>query len=343
MSPRQRMKKTLTFDYPDRVPRDLWILPIALNKYEKETRTILERFPSDIENIGEYNSYFSPSKYTKGDPYEIGTYTDAWGCVFKNIQRGVIGEVKNPIVRSLSDINKVKPPYHLFDNFNKVIKKINESCKRSDKFVLGGTASTFERMQFLRGTANLFMDIMDQPPEFFELKEIVHKYHLKVIENWSETEVDGIVLIDDWGAQNSLLIHPDLWRKLFKPLYKDYCDLIHEGGKFAFMHSDGYIFDIYEDLIEIGVNAINSQLFCMDIEEIGERFKGRVTFWGEIDRQHILPSKNLEDIIKAVKRVKEALYDERGGIIAQCEFSAGSRPENVMAVFEEWGKIQKKK
>lgn len=126
---------------------------------------------------------------------------------------------------------------------------------------------------------------MDQPPEFFKLRDIVHTYFLRVIEIWAKTEVDGIIFLDDWGAQNSLLISPMMWRKLFKPLYKDYCDLIHSAGKFAFMHSDGHIFDIYEDLIEVGVDAINSQLFCMDIEEIGRRFKGRITFWGEIDRQ----------------------------------------------------------
>jgi len=337
LTSRERVRKALTFDYPDRVPRDLWILPVASRRYGKEIREIIKRFPSDIEGIRGYTPYFSTIEgYTKGDPYEVGIYIDPWGCAFKNIQQGVIGEVKDPIVKNLSDINKVKPPYHLLNKFKQDIKKINESCRKSDKFILGGAASTFERMQFLRGTANLFMDIIDQPSEFFKLRDIVHKYHLKLIEAWLETEVDAIVLVDDWGAQNSLLINPDLWRKLFKPLYKEYCGLIHSSGKFVFMHSDGYIFDIYEDLIEIGVDAINSQLFCMDIEKIGKRFKGKITFWGEIDRQHILPSKNIDDVREAVRKVKKFLYDKRGGIIAQCEFGAGAKPGNVKAVFEEW-------
>ena len=330
MTSRERVKRTLTFTHPDRVPRDLWTLPIALNKYKKEINAILERFPIDIGGA-EYNP-----PYPIGDIYEIGTYIDEWGCVFKNIQRGVIGEVKNPIVKNLSDIDKVKPPYKFL---GKGMEKVNKNCRKSDKFILAGLVNTFERMQFLRGTANLFMDIMDQPPEFFELREIVHKYYLKVIETWVETEVDGIILADDWGAQNSLLIRPNLWRELFKPLYKEYCDLIHSGGKFVFMHSDGYIFDIYGDLIEIGVDAINSQLFCMDIEEIGRKFKGKITFWGEIDRQHILTSQDLEEVRRAVKRVKNNLYDECGGVIAQCEFGPGAEPENVETVFEEWARF----
>ena len=105
------------------------------------------------------------------------------------------------------------------------------------------------------------------------------------------------------------------------------------------MHSDGYVFDIYEDLIEIGVNAVNSQLFTMDIEEIGRRFKGRITFWGEIDRQHILPSPDVEVARQAVHRVADALYDGHGGVIAQFEFGAAVKIENAYAIFEEWEKI----
>ena len=43
-----------------------------------------------------------------------------------------------------------------------------------------------------------------------------------------------------------------MWREVFKPLYKAYCDLIHKAGKFAFFHSDGHIAAIYDDLIEQG-------------------------------------------------------------------------------------------
>jgi len=333
MDARERVKRALTFGEPDRVPRDLWTLPIALNKYQREVDVILKRFPLDIEKA----EYSSPLEgYTRGDPCEIGVYIDEWGCVFKNIQNGIIGEVKDPIVQNLSDVDKVKPPYKFL---GKGMGKVNEGCRKSDKFILGGWANPFERMQFLRGTSNLFMDIAEQSPGFFELRDIVHKYYLRMIETWAETEVDGIIIVDDWGSQSSLLISPDLWRKLFKPLYKNYCELIHNAGKFVFMHSDGHIFQIYEDLIEVGVDAINSQLFCMDIKEIGNRFKGRITFWGEIDRQHTLPSENSDDARKAVRRVKKFLYDKNGGVIAQCEFGAAARPENVKAIFTEWEKV----
>ena len=114
------------------------------------------------------------------------------------------------------------------------------------------------------------------------------------------------------------LISPCNGWRFFKPLYKDYCDIAKAHGKKVFMHSDGYIFDIYPDLIEIGVDA-DTESFCMDIAEIGPRFKGKITFWGEIDRQHILPSPNAQDGRDAVRKVAQHLYDPSGGVIAQFE------------------------
>lgn len=64
--------------------------------------------------------------------------------------------------------------------------------------------------------------------------------------------------VDEWGCQNALLIAPAMWREWFKPFYRDYCALAHAHGKFAFMHSDGHIAAVYEDLIEVGVDALNS-------------------------------------------------------------------------------------
>ena len=108
--------------------------------------------------------------------------------------------------------------------------------------------------------------------------------------------------------------------------------------KFVFMHSDGNITSIYPDLIEIGIDAVNSQLFCMDIEELGKKFAGKITFWGEIDRQQLLPHGSLEDIRQAVAEIHENLY-AGGGVIAQCEFGPAARPENVFEVFAAWDAI----
>jgi hypothetical protein len=156
------------------------------------------------------------------------------------------------------------------------------------------------------------------------------------MEIWCRSAVDGWAFMDDWGSQTSLLISPDMWRATFKPLYKVYCDMAHKAGKKIFFHSDGNIISIYPDLIELGIDAINSQIFAMDIEELGRRFKGRITFWGEIDRQQVLPFGTVEAVRKAVGRVRRALDDGRGGVFAMCEWGSTVPRQNIEAVFETW-------
>ena len=334
MTSREIVRRALDLRHPERVPRDLWVLPIAQSAYPKETEAISRDFPGDFGHP-DYNP--PQAACVRGDQYRKGLYTDEWGCTFTSIQDGVIGEVKEPLVARWSDVGKVRPPRELL---GKGMERVNRSCAASDRFMFGACCPRpWERMQFLRGSANLYLDVMDQPKEFFALRQIVHYYFLEELRIWAKTDVDALMFMDDWGTQRALQIPPPLWRELFKPLYRDYCDIAHEHGKKIFMHSDGHIFEIYEDLIEVGVDAVNSQLFCMDIEEIGRRFKGRITFWGELDRQHVLTASDPAVAREAVRRVAAALYDPAGGVIAQCEFGAASRPANVRAMFEEWAHI----
>ena len=240
-------------------------------------------------------------------------------------------------MQTWADLEKVRPP---LERLSVDVEQVNAFCRTEERYVLAGTCPRpFERLQFLRGSQNLYYDLGEELSEFFSLLERVHGFFVKELELWAESDVDALNFMDDWGAQNRLLISPRQWRRIFKPLYKTYVEIAHAHGKKIFMHSDGYIFDIYPDLIEIGVDAVNSQLFCMDIEKIGELFGGKMTFWGEIDRQHLLPYATPAEIDAAVRRVHRALY-KNGGVIAECEFGTGARPENVWQVYQSWEEIQ---
>jgi uroporphyrinogen decarboxylase len=324
------VRKTLEFASPPRVPRQLWLLPWATDTYPEAVRQIQARYPDDILNAP---ACLQTPLRTLGDPYQPGIYIDEWGCTFESKQAGIIGEVKQPVIRDWSDLEQVRFPVELLSVDR---HQVNAFCRNTDHFVLAGTCPRpFERSQFLRRSDNLYEDLARQPAELFTLIERLHRFFMQELELWAQTEVDALYFMDDWGAQRSLLISPLLWRRLFKPLYKDYIDLAHRNGKYAFMHSDGCIAAIIPDLVEIGLDAVNSQLFTMDIEDLGRRFRGKITFWGEVDRQHLLPYASRQEIGAAVRRVRQALYAE-GGTIAQCEFSIGARPENVMQVFQSW-------
>ena len=87
-------------------------------------------------------------------------------------------------------------------------------------------------------------------------------------------------------------------------------------------------------MIELKLDAINSQIFCMGIDNL-RKYAGKITFWGEIDRQYLLAYASVGEVKTAVNSVREALWCN-GGAIAQCEFSLGGNPKNICAVFEEW-------
>ncbi len=331
---RKLVYQTLAFENPKRLPRDLWALPWANINYPSQLLNIKNDFPSDIKSA---SGFVKKSMVEVGDSCELGTYIDSWGCEFINIQRGIIGEVRNPLITDdeWEDLSSIHFPVEWFDID---IAQVNSYCKSNDMFILSGfCARPFERLQFLRGTENLYIDLATKPEKMIGFINKLHQFNMDLLEKWAQTDVDALFMMDDWGAQNNLLINPTTWIEIFKPLYKDYCDIAKAYGKKIFMHSDGNILKIYPHLIEVGVDALNSQVFCMGLEELS-KFKGQITFWGEMDRQHILVDGSIDDVKKAVIDSKEYLYDN-GGVIAQCEFGAGAQPENIYQVFKTWDDI----
>lgn len=332
MTPRERVIRTLEHQPVDRAPRELWALPGVTSHRADEYRRMLERFPMDFAGPA---VRYGASPRARGLQDEVGEYVDDWGCVWRVLEYGVIGEVVEPPLADWSAIDHYRLPWELLDEAD--FSRVNESCAATDKFVKAGTHTRpFERLQFLRGSEALFLDLAWGVVEVFEALEMLHEFFCRELSMWAQTDVDGVSFMDDWGAQTALLIDPQQWREIFKPLYRDYCDILHAGGKYVFFHSDGHIEAIYPDLIEIGVDALNSQLFCMDIEELGRRYRGQITFWGEIDRQRILPFGTPEECREAVRRVRRALDDGQGGVIAECEWGKRDPYENIAAVFEEW-------
>jgi uroporphyrinogen decarboxylase len=330
---REIVHQTLAFAGPPRAPRDLWVLPIAAEKYPDELKALERDFPSDFTAVSGHERQTAP---TRGNPHVVGEFTDEWGCTFVNIQRGVIGEVKDPLVRDwATDRARIHVPREWLTLDRDAV---NRDCAATEKFTFcAACPRPFEQLQFLRGSEDLYLDLAEPPRELREFMRELHAFYCEVFEAWARTDVDALRFMDDWGSQRALLIAPALWRELFKPMYRDYVQIAHRHGKKLFMHSDGHIAAIYPDLVEIGMDAVNSQLFCMGPETLAPH-AGKITFWGEIDRQHLLPDGSTADNAAAVRRVHQHLW-RNGGCIAQCEFGPAARPENVRAVFAAWNEL----
>ncbi len=343
LSGRELVKEALEFDSPERVPRDLWWLP-AVEMFQKdELDRLLRDFPMDI-----YSPDFRPGASKKQrssslrnynvyglETPTVGNYIDEWGSIWEVREDGVLGEVKSPVLENLEDLRALEPPWEFLETTD--LSTVDEQCAKSEQFVLSGvTGRPFERMQFIRGTENLYKDLIKHRDEVKRLRDIVHRYQKAHIEKWLKTDVDAIWLMDDWGSQDNLLIPPGIWRDFYRPLYREYCDMIHRADKYVFFHSDGCIEKVLEDVADIGIDALNSQLFTMDWELVAKKLKGRVTLWGEIDRQYLLPFGSPDEIKRSIFELREILDDGKGGVIAQCEWGKENPDENVRAVYEAW-------
>jgi len=334
-TPRELVNQTLNLEGPARAPRQLWLLPWAVERYPEELAAIRRDYPDDIVGVDGHNRAVAR---TSGSQYSVGDYTDEWGATFHNIQPGVIGEVKDPLIKDwATDVAKVHIPREWLTVDRDAV---NRDCAATDRFTIAGACPRpFEQLQFMRGPQNVYLDLSDPPQQMLAFLEEMHRFYCELLQVWAATDVDALQCMDDWGAQHSLLIRPDAWRELFKPMYRDYIQIAHGAGKRMFMHSDGHTLAIYPDMIELGLDAFNTQLFCMGVENL-RPFAGKITFWGEIDRQWLLPHGTPADIDAAVRLVHANLW-ANGGCIAQCEFGAGARPENVRQVFASWDAVTK--
>jgi uroporphyrinogen decarboxylase len=335
MTSRKLVLDTLRFESPQRIPRQAWILPWAEAHHPRQVALLRKRFPDDI--LAAPAVYTHPPG-TTGDRYAMGTYIDEWGCRFDIPEEGTIGLVSSPRIRRWEDLEDFQVPENILTLDREAV---NDFCASTDRFVLAGTVQRpFERLQFLRTMEQALIDLMEQPPELFTLLGRIHSLYLKEVEAWAGTDVDGINLMDDWGTQTGLLTSPDIFRRIFKPMYREYAQIARAHGKAVFMHSDGYIHDIIPDLIEVGIEALNAQVFCMDISRLSKESAGKLTFWGEVDRQLTLAEGTTKDVEKAVHIIWEMFF-RGGGVIAQCEFGLCAKPENIFTVFKTWDSISR--
>jgi len=177
----------------------------------------------------------------------------------------------------------------------------------------------FERMHALHGFENTLVDLHLGCERIEMLADRIVEFDVGIIENIARRfpgSIHGFGFTDDWGTQQNVFISPQLWHEFFKPRYKRIFDAAHEQGWHVWMHSCGKINDIIEGLIEIGLDVINlQQPRALGIEDIGQRFGGRICFESLCDIQHTLPFKGPADIREEAQLLLEHWATPDGGFI----------------------------
>jgi len=331
MTSRELVVKTLNHEPATRIPRDLWVPAGEDSLRSEDLAEMALRYPSDIVTpeaapVGGKRSHGKSSK--------SGDYTDAWGCVWHVLQPGTTAELKNSPLADAGKIASYHPPAELLDHTR--FAKANKTCQATNRFVLAWSeARPFDRLRFLRGEAAL-MDLARGTKDIRGLLAMLHDFACKEIQRWAESEVDGVAFRDDWGTPDGLLVAPEMWRDLFRPLYCDYCKILHAHDKFAFFHSEGNILDIFGDLVKVGIDAIHGQFHLMNVERLAKRYRGRVTFWGGVDRGLLLDPGPIEGFCRTVLAFRRELDYGSGGVIAQCQWDPDVRLQTVATFFEQW-------
>ncbi len=256
---------------------------------------------------------------------------DLWGCVWQEELPGLLGQViENPIA-SYEALAGYKAPVYLFDNRADDVERIKRAIANKPNLVHGiGWMQLYERLRYLRPAQELYLDIADDLPELYRLRDVVAEFLHKELDIYLSLGVDIITFSEDWGTQTSLQISPESWRRIFKPAYKELFDRIHKAGCMVEFHSCGYIMNIIDDLIDLGVEIVNPQVGCMPLKELAARFKGRICFHADFDRQK-MPLQTPEWVRNEVFRIVEHLGSPEGGLFISAEVPGVTSLENVEA------------
>jgi hypothetical protein len=254
---------------------------------------------------------------------------DEWGSVWQQPKDKSITNIGYIVFHPLSDWKNMEtykfPDPEEMLRYRQIEKTLGEA---GDKYVLVYKHSLlFERMWFLRGLNNLMQDFLLKPNKVHELADRIVEFDIGIIRNLKKMfkgKLHGLWTTDDWGTQNGLMISIPMWREFYKNRYKQIFDEIHNAGMHVWFHSCGKINEIIDELISIGVDVINTfQPALLGIEEIKNRFVGRVCFETCADIQKTLPFGSNEDIRNEMKDLVEKWYTHQGGLII-CDYGEGS-------------------
>ncbi|MGB8646723.1 MAG: uroporphyrinogen decarboxylase family protein [Anaerolineae bacterium] len=310
MKHRDRVLTALNHEKPDRCPMQISFTPEFAERLQEDIKFQghglhnphgggntyeLERMLGQdllLTSVGWVNGYYAPGYQ------DVDVYTDEWGVTWKCVEymtRFGKGKYTEPFGHPLAADAAIET-YHAPDPHRPQLYAEAERVAREFKeeyWIVGVTPTTiFETAWALRGYEQLMMDLALDPDLANRILDLPYQYHLTVTQELARRGVDMIWLGDDIGGQHAMLMSPTMWRKYFKPRMANLIaslKKINSHVKIAY-HSDGMIYPMIPDLIEIGLDVLNPiQPAALDPVRLKKDYGDRLCFWGSIDLQNTLP------------------------------------------------------
>jgi uroporphyrinogen-III decarboxylase len=310
MKHRERVLTALNHEEPDRCPMQISFTPEFAARLEADLQLKgqglhnphgggntyeLERLLDEdmlLTSVGWVNGYYQPGYQ------DVDRYQDEWGVTWKTVAYETPygkGKYTEPAGHPLAEDQALEtyhaPDPHRPELYHEAQRILEEY--QDEYWIVGVTPTTiFETAWALRGYERLMVDLASDPDKANRVLDIPYRYHKIVTQRLTRLGVDMIWLGDDVGGQNAMLMSPKMWRQYFKPRMADLIAslrAINPQVKIAY-HTDGVVYPIIPDLIEIGLDVLNPiQPAAMDPLRLKNEYGRDLCFWGSLDIQQTLP------------------------------------------------------
>jgi uroporphyrinogen decarboxylase len=369
MTPRERVWAALNHQEPDRVPLDIGggaSTSIVVEGYEKlkqrwgvpgETRilskifrvarldeSVMQRLGSDCRPLG----IKPPANWTPPSA-EPGTFIDMWGITWRQAFYGngnYYWELaRSPLAEASSEDLESYPWPDLDDpGFTASLAEDVKALHEDTGYAImadGGFKSFWELGYMLRGFEQSLMDLALNPEFISALMSKLLEINKKMTGRFLDIAGAYIHVFrtgDDLATQRGPLMSPQAFRRLIKPYYKEYFDFVRsKTDAKIFFHSCGNAVELIDELVEVGVEILNPvQVSAMgDTAELKARFGDRITFWGAIDTQRVLPNGTVEEVEAEVRQRIHDLAPGGGYVVGPVHnIQPDVPPENIVAMAE---------
>ena len=352
MKSKERVENALKRDkLPDRIPLEFDLCKDLLEHFSKELSIELHYTKSYYEDLtyrisgNEIRTKMGSDCVVVGAGLPTGYQhkIDENGLIINEfgmkMRQGTLymEVIESPLANMKSDVDVVnyKMPDPLAEGrYDDALYYIDKY--KDEYFIIGDVELTmFEMAWHLVGMEKFMIDIAMDENYVPKLLDKTMNFSLEIGKKLIELGVDAIWTGDDFGAQNSMLISPKMWRNVFKPRYRELYEEFRGINKDVIIihHSDGAVEPILEDMIEIGVdvfNPVQPNVPGHEPKYLKEKYGDRLSFFGAIDQQRLLPRGTKEEIEKGIKEKIEILGKNGGYMVAPAHIiQSDTSPENV--------------
>ncbi len=340
MNSRERVLMALAHEQPDRPPVSATYTPEAAallrRVYGGEGEDLGYVMGNDLikTTVGIENSYHL---------YDTPEYTCPFGVRWRNVTNstGHYTEIIGGALRE--DENGAKlAAYQIPDpQDDRWYVPVQEAVARygREKFIIGSCqCSIFETAWYLHGMEDTLLDMAADEDYANALFDKITRFPLQAGLRLIGCGVDMVWLGDDIAEQRNMLLSPAMWRKYFKGRYGEmFAAFKRQNPKVALAyHSCGNCEAILDDLIEVGLEVLNPiQPLAMDPYYIKKRYGDKLTLFGAVDVQRLLPYGTPAQIRKTVEEYREALGQSGGYILSPAHhLQSDTSLENIQAFYQ---------